>query len=452
MATLVAFSIALFATSSPRAAAQRRSESGPIVGPFKTTYIRLGNSDAGMLYEPTAPGPKARIAVLFTHPNGNVFNGPMGPELVARGYRALAVEHHIGNRRSPSEGWKTPKNLPGISRGIEYLRSIPGVQRVIIMGHSGGGELIAFYGNISENGPAGCQGPEKIYPCSPDGLTGLAKPDGVVLLDATPGALNRMQSIDPAIDGDNKARTKSLDMLLSANGFDGANKKATYSPEFAERFYAAQSARNMRLIAQAQDRVKAIEEKKSLFSDDEVMVIRGAKENNGGARLSNPDPVHYIAHTKKPRLLLKTDDTQAEVIVPSLRLPNVGFATEVGKLESNAIATTVRQFLATSAIRTTPEYAQTVDDIVGIDWRSAVISTPGNAEGIKVPSLVMAMTCNYLLVPEEIIFDHMGSKDKTFAAVEGALHGFSPCKPEYGDTRKRLFDFIDGWLAKPGRF
>jgi len=56
------------------------------------------------------------------------------------------------------------------------------------------------------------------------------------------------------------------------------------------------------------------------------------------------------------------------------------------------------------------------------------------------------------VVPDEIVFDHLGSKDKTLAFVEGAVHTFTPCRPEYGDTVKRAFDYVDAWLGKPGRF
>ena len=62
------------------------------------------------------------------------------------------------------------------------------------------------------------------------------------------------------------------------------------------------------------------------------------------------------------------------------------------------------------------------------------------------------LTCHYLLVPDEIIFDHLGSNDKTPAFAEGAVHGFTPCRPEYGDTVKRAFDHVDTWLSKAGRF
>jgi hypothetical protein len=36
--------------------------------------------------------------------------------------------------------------------------------------------------------------------------------------------------------------------------------------------------------------------------------------------------------------------------------------------------------------------------------------------------------------------------------VEGATHGFTPCRPEYGDTLSRTFDYVDAWLKQAGRF
>lgn len=62
------------------------------------------------------------------------------------------------------------------------------------------------------------------------------------------------------------------------------------------------------------------------------------------------------------------------------------------------------------------------------------------------------MSCHYLVVPGEVIFDHLATKDKTYASVEGATPLFQPCRPEYGDTKKRVFDFVDECVAKPGRF
>ena len=48
--------------------------------------------------------------------------------------------------------------------------------------------------------------------------------------------------------------------------------------------------------------------------------------------------------------------------------------------------------------------------------------------------------------------DYFGPMVNRSARVEGATHGFAPCKPEYGDTVKRTFDYVDTWLKQAGRF
>jgi len=403
-----------------------RAPLGPVQSDrYRTSYVRLGsNNDEGLLYEPLAPGPNARIALLYSHPSGNNFNVEVGPEMASRGYRVLMVNHH-GEEEGPTVF------VAGISRGIAYLRSLPGVKRVVISGHSGGGHQIGFYANVAENGPAGCQGAGRIAPCRSEAVTGLEKPDGVVLLDPTLGAFHQMSAVDPAVDGRHAARKAALDMFSAANGYDVNTRSASYSAEFARRFYAAQAARNAAIVDHAMARLKLIEQGKGDFTDDEPLVIPGMGVNATGARLYQPD-TRVVSHTRRPHLLLRADGSQADVIVHSVRPPSgLRALSALGSLESMTQNTTVRRFLANSAIRTTPDFAMTEDDIVGVDWRSASNSSPGSAEGITVPTLVLTMSCHYLVVPGEIIYDHLAARDKTYASVEGAVHNFTPCKPEY---------------------
>jgi hypothetical protein len=102
--------------------------------------------------------------------------------------------------------------------------------------------------------------------------------------------------------------------------------------------------------------------------------------------------------------------------------------------------------------RITKDLAVMDDDFIGIDWKSSNAGSPAQAEGITVPTLVMTNTCFQFVVPSEIIYDHLMAKDKTLAGVEGSEHFFRSCGPEYSDTKERLFDLVDGWLAKPARF
>lgn len=82
------------------------------------------------------------------------------------------------------------------------------------------------------------------------------------------------------------------------------------------------------------------------------------------------------------------------------------------------------------------------------------INSPiGNIEGVTVPSLFMGMTGSYEYLAAEEIYNHSASTDKTIALVEGAGHNFTPeresekyNKTSYGDTVKKLFDYVDNWL------
>jgi hypothetical protein len=424
----------------------RRPQIGPVQGAgYKTTYIQLGQQGAGMLYEPTTPSPKSRIALVFSHPGGNNFNAPIGRELAARGYRVMNVDYR--NAEAPGIDYQ----LPTISAAIGYLRSLPGVQKVLISGHSGGGHEMALYENVAENGSAACKGPEKLYPCQAPGLDGLQKPDGVVLLDSPLGAFHEASSIDPAVDKDVNVRNAALDMFSAANGFVGEGKSATYSPAFAKKYYAAQAARTATLLKQAQDRMALLNAGKGVYANDEPMIIPGLGSDAGGARLYQSD-LQFSAHTKAPHMLLKADGTRPVQIVHTVRPANSNAAKQTRQLETATQDTTLRAYLSHAAIRINPDYAMTADDIVGVDWKSAWDSAPGNAYGITAPFLILTMGCHYLLVPGELIYDRVASKDKTYATVEGATHGFGPCKPEYGDTMKRTFDFVDEWLSKDGRF
>jgi pimeloyl-ACP methyl ester carboxylesterase len=372
------------------------------------------------------------------------FGTPLATELASRGYRMLWVTPWTMDE-NPFDG------VPELSKGISYMRSLPGVERVVVIGHSGGGRLVSFYANVALNGPAACQRPELLYPCKTEEASGLAKLDGLILMDSSAGTINTVSSVDPAYEGDSRTNG-DLDMYAAANGYDAATGAAKYPEDFQKRFYAAQAARNTRLIDGAVAQLKLLDQGKSLYIGDAPMVIPGAVNNVNGTSLHHTDRTLW-AHTKRPHTLLKADGSKPEIIVPIVAPPagkeNI---RQSGSLYFGSLNYTVRHFLANDAIRTTKDFAITADDIVGVDWKSSLRSSPGNAEGITVPTLVMTMTCNLLVVPDEIIYDHLGAKDKTFAAVEGALHGFTPCRPEYGDTMKRAFDFVDNWLSKPGRF
>jgi hypothetical protein len=88
-------------------------------------------------------------------------------------------------------------------------------------------------------------------------------------------------------------------------------------------------------------------------------------------------------------------------------------------------------------LRATPgKYAQTPNDITGIDYDSSATSSVTNVKGVgkhpngnqaTTPLLIIANTGHYFLRPDEIVYDSAYSTDKTLAFSEGAVHGGGPC-------------------------
>jgi hypothetical protein len=441
---LAAAAIVAIVASSSRLTGQRGQPPPQLAA--KRTYVRLANNANALLVEPLEPGPKSRILAINTHPDhNNNFEYFIGRELVARGYRALLINYY-GAEETMEEF------LPPIAAAVKYARTVPGVENVVFATHSGGGPELTYYEEVAENGPSVCQGPTRLYPCKGTGLTGLPRVDGVLLLDINIGAPHRSVSIDPAVETSHpRKRDPALDMYVPQNGFDPKTNSANYSAEFSKRFFAAAHTRSERLIADAQTKLKAIEGGEGPYTDNEPFVVAGMAVNAVGARLNMAD-TRILSRTHAPHLHLKADGSTPVEIVRSTRPGEATPPPQRDTMRDTVQNTTVRHFLSFLAVRTTADYALTEDSIKGIDWRSSANSAPGSVENIKVPTLVMAATCAIHLIPLETVFDHSAAPDKEFVAVEGADHGFQPCRPEFGNTMKRAFDYADAWLGKPGRF
>ena len=424
---------------------------------IKNTFVRLDRGVPGVLYEPVTPGPKAEIAVIAMHPSGDYLTATPCLELAKRGYRALGA-----NCSTSKSGFVSDNNqdemILNVKSAVEYLRRYPGIKKIVLFGHSGGGGLMASYANISENGVKVCQGSEKLVPC-PDTLAGLPPVDGLMLIDSNfSGGAMALFSLDPAIVSEDSGQVLNpdLDMYNPENGYNP--KGSTYSEEFKKRFFAGVSAREKRLVAYALDRLNKIEAGTGNFSDDEPLVIPAASYKAN--RLMTED-MSLWAKTRNAWPLLHPDGTVTKEIVHSVRIPR-GRQSASPSLFDSGLVTTVRCFLNTFAFRTTKEFGYDGSSFYGIDYESNYGNTVFSVEHITKPLLIMGMTGSHEYFAAETMGDHAKSADTTLAYLEGATHGFSPCKacaaaqgkPEnyYGDTVKTLFDYIDGWLGRPDRF
>jgi hypothetical protein len=424
-------------------------------GKIKTNYVRLGPNVAGVMYEPITPNEKSQIGILAMRSSGDYMTNPLCPEMAKRGYRLLCA-----NSSSGPDGLDVNMDrvLLDEKLGVAYLRSYPGIRKVVLYGHSEGGALITSYQAIAENGVKACQGPEKIVRC-PDSLAGLLPADGMLLISSSWGLPGKMVlELDPAVVNEEEGQTLNpeLDLFNPKNGYSPTG--STYSSEFVHKFQSAVAKRNNQLIKTALERSALIKAGKGRFSDDEPFLVPSAQLKGDNLKLFTED-VRLMSHTHNAWPLLLRDGSTVTQVVHSARVPQ-NPADLTPSYENGTLKTTVRHFLSTFAIRVTDDYGFDEDSIHGVEWTSSYSSPPGMIEGITSPLLVMGMAGDTEYLASEIIFEHANkSNDKSLVFVEGALHHeFGTCIPcekypgQFGDTKKTTYDYIDNWLSKKGRF
>jgi pimeloyl-ACP methyl ester carboxylesterase len=389
----------------------------------------------GALYRPNS-GPPPRVAVILTHRTANFLSHIATRELSRRGFLVLAMNPRFENNEA-AVNWD--EIALDIRSGVEFVRKQPGIRKVILFGHSGGGTSMSYYQAVAEKGPAICQDVAKLTPCS-NALAGLPQADGMVLMDAHPGnSINGLRSINPAVVGNDPTRIDSaLDPFSPKNGFN-PNVPSNYSSEFKQRYFRAQAQRMNQLISDALGRVKQMKEGKYPYRDDDVFVITQGQ----GARLISFDP-SLRDRTVQPRKLLKNDGSISTEIIESAMHYGAPARTP-GSFRDTARVLTVRSFLSTNAIRATNSQD-------GIEYCSTNNSVPCAVKSITVPVLFAAMGGYTFIRDNELHYELAASKDKDFIVIEGATHGATPCKEcektpgQYSNSVKNFFDYAAQWI------
>jgi pimeloyl-ACP methyl ester carboxylesterase len=399
-------------------------------------FVTLGRLQAEVVLPDKGPAP--HVGVIYENGQGSLGN-LICTELAKRGFMALCSAERMGGG-----SWESV--ALDIKADIDYLRRQPGITKVILYGHSGGGAVASFYQATAENGLPFCQDKNKLSACHDD-LANLPPADGVVFPDAHPGlAIMDLRMINPSITSDGRKLhvDPALDPFDPSNGFNpkGASH---YSAAFQARYEAAQAAIMQRTITQAQDLKAAI--KSGAVTDPTADSIVADRTTNFANHLDelDPDALGLMA-TEKPRRLLKNDGT---IVVQPIRSVSVGNPDEVrmGPGLGRANVETSDQFLSRSAVRAT-------DSVAAIEFCSSNSATVCNAGAIHVPVLFIAMGANTFIADEERMFERSPAKDKEYIVVEGALHGGQPCTRcektpgQYANSQTNMCDYIAGWINK----
>lgn len=173
------------------------------------TYVQFSGAAKGALYLPDpAKYPAPHVGVIAMHRNSNFLSHISTRELPARGFVVLGMNPRCDNNEAACAPWEN--NALDVRQGVNYLRSLPGIAKVVLLGHSGGGPTMSFYQALAESGVAFCQQPGKLIKCS-SALAGLPPADGVILMDAHPGnGINAVRSLSANVTNDAADRKSNV--------------------------------------------------------------------------------------------------------------------------------------------------------------------------------------------------------------------------------------------------
>jgi pimeloyl-ACP methyl ester carboxylesterase len=412
-------------------------------------FIAFPGVAKAALYRPDA-GPAPHVGILVMHRTANYLRHRACTELSRRGFMMLCMNTRYENNEALVDFEKLPLD---VKAGVDFLRAQPGITKVVLFAHSGGGPLMALYQAVAENGPAYCKGPNKLSECGDD-LASMVAADGIIFADAHPGnAINTLRGLNPAVADESNPPDApliaELDPFDPKNGFN-PDGPSHYSADFQARYFKAQADRMNRLIDSARDKLDRMKRNAYPYPDDDILVIpRGGNPGAGpGAAaalfVAEPD-IAAVNATARPERLLRNDGSIAEEMIQSVFVANPKLARDNLRFRSGTKVYTLHSFLSAQAIRA----RNSMDDI---DYCSSNNSTVCAVQSISVPVLFAAMGAHYFIRDNERHYEMAKSKDKEFIVIEGAVHGFTPCTAcertpgQYSNTVKNLFDYAARWI------
>jgi pimeloyl-ACP methyl ester carboxylesterase len=198
-------------------------------------------------------------AFIATHYNVDFSEHYLAELLAERGYGFLGWNTRF---RGAEAYFLLDHALADIAVGVRWLRE-HGVERIVLLGNSGGGSLMSAYHSQSVGPIVRPAVGRTIVPAALE----LPPADLFVFVAAHPGRPEILTDwLDPSVvdEADPLSRDPEVDMYDPANG-------PPYSVEFVARYRTAQRARNARLTAWCQDRLAALE---AAGVGDQLFVMR----------------------------------------------------------------------------------------------------------------------------------------------------------------------------------
>jgi len=338
----------------------------------------------------TAAGARPRVAMIATHYNIDFSQHYLADYMAARGIGFLGWNTRF---RGDEAHFLLDHALADIGTGVRWLREEAGVETVVLLGNSGGGSLMSAYHSHAVHPnvvPIAGMRPAR-------GLDELSAGDAFIALAAHPGrpdVLTNWMDASATSERDVTATDPSLDLWNQENG-------PPYSPEFLERYRAAQVARNQRITDWAKDELARV----------------------SAAGLT--DRLFTLARTwADPRMVDPSID-------PSTRKPNWCYMGDPGRANRSTWgiggSSTLRTWLSMWSLETSQCRAEP------------------HLANLHIPTLVVSADSDTGVYPGDAkaIFAAVAAADKSFASLPGD-HYFA----EPDDARDTVADLLAGWVSE----
>lgn len=374
--------------------------------------------------------PRPKVAVVAMHPRVDFTHHYTFPKLLEAGFGCLGC----GSRNLNDDTDTVHEELLlDLAAAVRWLRERRGVERVVLLGNSGGGSLGAFYQAQATRPPE--QRLDETPAGDPTRLQGAMMPpaDGLALVAAHPGQGRVLgQCIDPSLvdERDPLSVDDSLDMYDPANGFRPPPEWSEYDEEFLARYRDAQKSRIARIDFVAREYVGAARDAAARMGVPSFESL-SFREQQRIQRRRYFEPVMVVYRTMANPAYVDRN------IHPSDR--------EYGSLLSDRPDLMNWQRLG---------FARTVTPRAWLSTWSALSSNavlPLNLAEVSEPTLVVhaGRDREVYRADAQAIYDASAAEDKTLLVIDEARHYF---EPDLGATdaphREQLLDALVGWIRK----
>jgi pimeloyl-ACP methyl ester carboxylesterase len=216
------------------------------------------------LYWTSTKHPAPKVGVVLVHPRIDFGHHYAIPRLLEAGYAVLAGSTRHLNNDTMAEH---EEMVLDVGAYVRHLKERRGIEKVVLLGNSGGGSLFAYYqaearrppNERTLRSPGGSPTYFEGAPMTPaDAMVYVAahKGQGKMLLDAIDASV--VDEADPlSVD-------RQLDIYDEQNGFREPPAWSEYDPAFLARYRAAQVARVQRIDKTAREMIARHEDAKRI--------------------------------------------------------------------------------------------------------------------------------------------------------------------------------------------